>query len=66
MPTERPKVLITLDEEVLEQVERFRFESRPYYGNRIPSRSEAVRKLIDIGLQSLKDNPDLMGGGEEG
>jgi len=47
MPTEKPKVLITLEDELLERIEDFR------YGNRIPSRAEAVRKLIEEGLKSL-------------
>lgn len=48
MPTEKPKVLITLDDDLLERIEDFR------YGNRIPSRAEAVRKLIEEGLKSIE------------
>jgi len=39
MPTQKPKILITLEED-------FRFE------NRINSRSEAIRRLIEKGLKS--------------
>jgi len=45
MPTDNPKVLITLDKGLLEKIEDFR------YGNRIPTRSEAVRRLIKEGLE---------------
>ena len=45
MPTDNPKVLITLDKDLLEKIEDFR------YGNRIPTRSEAVRRLIKEGLK---------------
>lgn len=47
MPTDNPKILLTLNQDLLDQIEDFR------YGNRIPSRSEAVRRLIEIGLESL-------------
>jgi metal-responsive CopG/Arc/MetJ family transcriptional regulator len=40
MPTKKPQVLLTLDEELLERIEDYRYE------NRIPSRSEAMRRLL--------------------
>ena len=46
MATDKPRILLTLDEDFLERIDDFRFE------NRIASRSEAIRKLID---KSLKD-----------
>jgi len=45
MATKKPQVLLTVDDELLERIDDFRYE------NRIPSRSEAVRRLI---LESLK------------
>ena len=41
MPTEKPKILLTLEDDLLARIEDFRF------GNRIPSRSEAIRRLIE-------------------
>jgi metal-responsive CopG/Arc/MetJ family transcriptional regulator len=49
MPTEKPKILITMEDELLTRIDDFRFE------NRINSRSEAVRQLIEEGLK--KSNP---------
>jgi len=48
MPTQKPQVLLTLDDELLEKIEDFR------YSNRIPSRSEAIRRLIESGLDHCK------------
>jgi metal-responsive CopG/Arc/MetJ family transcriptional regulator len=45
MPTKKPQILLTLDEELLERIEDYR------YGNRIPTRSEAIRRLIDEALK---------------
>ena len=45
MPTKKPQILLTLDEELLERIEDFR------YGNRIPTRSEAIRRLITEALK---------------
>ncbi len=45
MPTKKPQILLTLDEELLERIEDYR------YGNRIPTRSEAIRRLIKEGLK---------------
>ncbi|HPJ97509.1 MAG TPA: ribbon-helix-helix protein, CopG family [Syntrophales bacterium] len=46
MPTEKPKILITLEDDLLTRIDDFRFE------NRINSRSEAIRRLIEKGLSS--------------
>ena len=51
MPTDNPKVLITLDKDLLEKIEDFR------YGNRIPTRSGAVRRLIKEALKKYEKNP---------
>jgi metal-responsive CopG/Arc/MetJ family transcriptional regulator len=45
MPTEKPKILITLEDDLLTRIDDFRF------GNRINSRSEAIRRLIEEGLK---------------
>jgi metal-responsive CopG/Arc/MetJ family transcriptional regulator len=48
MPTNKPKVLITMDDELLERVDDFRFD------NRINSRSEAIRRLINEALKKYE------------
>jgi metal-responsive CopG/Arc/MetJ family transcriptional regulator len=40
MATDKPKVLLILDHDLLERIDDYR------YGNRIPSRNEAIRRLI--------------------
>jgi metal-responsive CopG/Arc/MetJ family transcriptional regulator len=51
MPTNKPKVLLLFDEDLLERIDDFRFE------NRINSRSEAVRRLIEEGLRKQEKKP---------
>ena len=41
MPTDKPKIIFIADDELLERLDDYRFESR------INSRSEAIRLLID-------------------
>jgi metal-responsive CopG/Arc/MetJ family transcriptional regulator len=48
MTTQKPQVLLTLNDELLKQIEDFRFEKR------INSRSEAIRQLIETGLATSK------------
>lgn len=55
MATQKPQILLTLDDELLKKVEDFR------YTHRIPSRSEAIRQLIEEGLRHHTEVP-----GEEG
>ena len=50
MVTKKPQVLLTLDDELLKRIEDYRYE------NRIPTRSEALRKLIKIGLKNDRRN----------
>lgn len=50
MATKKPQVLLTLDDELLERIEDYRYE------NRIPTRSEALRNLIKIGLKNDRRN----------
>jgi len=48
MPTEKPKILITFEDLLLTRIDDYRFE------NRINSRSEAIRQLIEAGLAATK------------
>jgi metal-responsive CopG/Arc/MetJ family transcriptional regulator len=48
MPTKKPQVLLTLDEELLERIEDYRYE------NRIPARSEAMRRLLAEALEKYE------------
>lgn len=57
MTTKKPQVLLTLDEDLLGRIEDYRYE------NRIPTRSEAMRSLIKIGLKNVRGNrPDGLRG----
>lgn len=47
MPTEKQRVMLTIEDEVSRDIEDFRF------GNRFPSRSAAINELIRIGLKSI-------------
>ena len=49
MPTEKPRLTIALDEELLAKIDDFRFE------NRYPSRSAAVIALIESGINNSKN-----------
>ena len=50
MATDKPRVLLTFDENFLERIDDFRFE------NRIASRSEAIRRLINETLEKYEKN----------
>ena len=45
MATKNPKILITLNDKIIESVDDYR------YKNRIPSRSEAIRRLLEEALK---------------
>lgn len=45
MPTEKPKIIFVIEEDLLKRIDDFRFE------NRINSRSETIRRLIEEGLK---------------
>lgn len=45
MATDKPRVLITFDEEFLKKIDDYRFEKR------FPSRAAAIKHLIEIGLK---------------
>ena len=47
MPTEKPRYTITVDEELLEQINDFRFE------NRYTSLSAATVELIRLGIKQV-------------
>ena len=48
MPTEKPKLLIVFEENMIERIDDYRYE------NRIPNRSEAIRRLIEDSLKRYK------------
>lgn len=48
MPTKKPRYTVTVDEDMLKEIDDFRFE------NRYPSRSAATLDLIRLGMKSLK------------
>lgn len=50
MPTEKPRYSITVDDEMLKEIDDFRFS------NRYNSRSQATLELIRLGLEALKKN----------
>ena len=50
MPTEKPRYSITVDDEMLKEIDDFRFN------NRYNSRSQATLELIRLGLEALKNN----------
>lgn len=49
MPTEKPRYCITVDEDMLKDIDDFRF------ANRYNSRSQATVELIRLGLQKLRE-----------
>ena len=48
MPTEKPRYTVIVDEELLRQIDDFRFE------NRYPSRSAATLDFIRLGFEALE------------
>ena len=48
MPTENPRYTIIVDDDLLRQIDDFRFE------NRFPSRSAATLDLIRRGIEQLR------------
>lgn len=48
MPTKKPRYTVIVDEEMLKEIDDFRFE------NRYPSRSAATLELIRLGMEQLK------------
>lgn len=48
MPTEKPRITVVVDDDMLQQIEDFRFE------NRYPSRSAAMVELIRLDIEQIK------------
>ncbi|MBW1785584.1 MAG: hypothetical protein JRK53_03040 [Deltaproteobacteria bacterium] len=48
MPTKKPVITMIFPEDLLEKVEDYRYE------NRIPTRTEAIRQLIEKGLKGYE------------
>ncbi len=48
MPINKPKIILVLDQNIRDRIDDYR------YGNRIPSRSEAIRRLILEALQNYE------------
>ena len=59
MATDRPRYTVSVDNELFQQIEDFRFE------HRFQTRSEATVELIRLGLESLKKSQDPQGEQEE-
>lgn len=52
MATEKPRFCITVDDDLMKEIDDFRFN------NRYSSRSKATIELIRLGLAALKDKTD--------
>ncbi|MDO9528918.1 MAG: hypothetical protein Q7J27_07150 [Syntrophales bacterium] len=48
MATKKPIVTMVFDEELLRRVDDYR------YGNRIPTRTEAIRQILEKGLKEIE------------
>jgi metal-responsive CopG/Arc/MetJ family transcriptional regulator len=48
MVTKKPRILLTIDEKLLNRIDDFRFE------NRINTRSEAIRRLLEEALKGYE------------
>jgi metal-responsive CopG/Arc/MetJ family transcriptional regulator len=46
MPTEKPKILVVLDDDLIERLDNYRRQCK-----QIPSKSEAVRTLLNEALK---------------
>jgi metal-responsive CopG/Arc/MetJ family transcriptional regulator len=51
MATNRPRILLTVDEKLVKRLDDFRFE------NRINTRSEAIRRLLEEALKKYEKKP---------
>ena len=49
MATKRPRYMISVSDEMFDDIENFRFE------NRFQTRSEATAELIRLGLEALRE-----------
>lgn len=48
MPSKKPKLIFVVEEELLKRLDDFR------YNNRIPTRSEAIRRLLEEALKKYE------------
>ena len=53
MPTEKPRFTITVTDEMLKEIDDFRYE------NRYPTRTKAVNELFRLGIEQLKKEKPL-------
>ena len=53
MPSEKPKILFVADDELIKRIDDFRFN------NRINSRAEAIRRLLDEALKKYEKKSSL-------
>ena len=60
MATDKPHYTVSVDNELFQQIEDFRFE------HRFQTRSEATVELIRLGLEHLKQEGGLKKGGRPG
>ena len=51
MPSDKPKILFVVDDELLARIDDYR------YANRIPSRAEAIRRLVEASLATTEKAP---------
>jgi len=51
MATDKPKILLILDDDLLKRIEDYRFE------NRVNSRAEAIRRLLEESLSNYAKKP---------
>lgn len=49
MPADKPKIIFAMEEDLLKRIDDYRFE------NRVNSRSEAIRRLIEEGLKKHRE-----------
>lgn len=59
MSTDRPRYTVSVDRELFQQIEDFRFE------NRFQTRSEATVELIRLGLEHLRREQETAKGSEQ-
>ena len=55
MPTEKPKIIFVADTDLLKRLDDFR------YGNRIPTKSEAIRRLLQEALEKYENKSTKQG-----
>jgi len=48
MATNKPRILITIEQDLLDRIDDYRYE------NRIPTRSEAIRRLFNEALKKYE------------